>query len=379
MISRPNQRNPLVAFDQKLEYVPFISTFLSISNLFLKYVSIPRYPQREPIKKDYYTYICQKSLLRCAIIAIPIFGNLVIAIYDITTKPAPKLSRRLERSALINPLLRNPSSYTSLPPETKAAVKEAILEEFKNNYRRSLIIKFPELAKEFRTLIDESTFLTPAQKESFLPSLDPIKKLYETEGVVVRMIASPTQTSITYELFSDNTTLERPLSATYIKEGIPIDLFTSGIGFIYDPKELYIANAFKNNALTSCPHYSEGNLRQVPSTRGIPGKLNWKYDSSTGSSFTDYAAGDNTITPIAAKVVRMYEKGQRTLRHNELKIRALAPSDQPLSTAIIGIVINERTLEQMASILRIVKQERPDLPVYTYQPTIGSLTLCPTH
>lgn len=68
-----------IKIDKICDYVPVISTITSSVNLFQKYFVIPKI---EKNKSHYYQYLKNKSTFRSVCLLIPVFGNIVIYIFD---------------------------------------------------------------------------------------------------------------------------------------------------------------------------------------------------------------------------------------------------------------------------------------------------------
>lgn len=71
----------LIDLDIFLDKIPFASTVSNLINLFQKYV----FKKVDPAtinQNRYFKYINEKSISRCVVLLIPVFGNIIIALYD---------------------------------------------------------------------------------------------------------------------------------------------------------------------------------------------------------------------------------------------------------------------------------------------------------
>ena len=71
----------LIKIDQYADYVPFVSTATNLVDLFQKCVLIPRMKPEEIEQSRYYTYLQDKSVMRCITLLVPLFGNGVIILH----------------------------------------------------------------------------------------------------------------------------------------------------------------------------------------------------------------------------------------------------------------------------------------------------------
>lgn len=74
--------NILIKIDQYSDYVPVWSTVTNLIAIFEKYVGNWICCQTSSEDHEYCKYIQDKSYRRCALLLLPIIGNVVIAIYD---------------------------------------------------------------------------------------------------------------------------------------------------------------------------------------------------------------------------------------------------------------------------------------------------------
>lgn len=131
-----NTTNLLVKIDHFCDYVPFVSSATNGVDLFQKYVLFPLMQKSTVQTSHYYKHLDQKSLARCALLLIPIFGNLVIGIYDFTKRKEsnkksipmdvveqnktpsevlPSVTQQKDSSQLVLP----PQAEVSPPPQNK--------------------------------------------------------------------------------------------------------------------------------------------------------------------------------------------------------------------------------------------------------------------
>lgn len=70
-----------VKLDQIADYVPILSTIATVINLFQKFI-VSIVSCFTTINNSYYRYIAKKSYGRCLLVALPVIGNIAVAIYD---------------------------------------------------------------------------------------------------------------------------------------------------------------------------------------------------------------------------------------------------------------------------------------------------------
>lgn len=73
----------LAAIDNVCDYIPIVSSLTNLTDLFMKYVMLPKM-HVEDIENDYYyTHLMQKDNLRYILLSVPLgIGNLLVGIYD---------------------------------------------------------------------------------------------------------------------------------------------------------------------------------------------------------------------------------------------------------------------------------------------------------
>ncbi len=73
----------LIKADKTCDYLPVLSSFSNLVDLFYKYCVSP-FLMETQIKQDrYYYHLDQKSVFRCIILIVPFLGNVIIALYDL--------------------------------------------------------------------------------------------------------------------------------------------------------------------------------------------------------------------------------------------------------------------------------------------------------
>lgn len=105
----------LIKIDTFADYIPVVSTVTNLVDLFFKAVVLPTIEK----KNHYYTHIDDKSVLRCLILLIPILGNLIVAIYDLTREQGitdreialQVIAAELENIGLVGPTLRKDKQF----------------------------------------------------------------------------------------------------------------------------------------------------------------------------------------------------------------------------------------------------------------------------
>ncbi|MBS4168460.1 ankyrin repeat domain-containing protein [Parachlamydia sp. AcF125] len=105
----------LVKADQVSDYIPGISTITNLIDLFQKCVLFTSKQKVNISKSHYYTYLQQKSFARCGALLIPVLGNIIVAVYDLSKS---KNNHKGVRIAAVQPIPPSPSksSQSSCPP-----------------------------------------------------------------------------------------------------------------------------------------------------------------------------------------------------------------------------------------------------------------------
>ncbi len=67
-----------------LDYVPYLGTAKNIMDIFLKCTLVPLMSKETIQTHPYYTHLADKSLARCFVLLVPIFGNISVALYDLS-------------------------------------------------------------------------------------------------------------------------------------------------------------------------------------------------------------------------------------------------------------------------------------------------------
>jgi hypothetical protein len=129
----------LVHFDKVSDYVPVLSTFTNLVDLFQKCV-VMRFMKPEDIQKSYYyTHLKNKEIRVCVALLVPVLGNILVYLYQ-------SIVKKVENNAHVAPLL----APVSVDPKTtlRAAMLDAIKEDSK------AIDKVPaELKKDSKFMI----------------------------------------------------------------------------------------------------------------------------------------------------------------------------------------------------------------------------------
>ena len=234
---------------------------------------------------------------------------------------------------------------------------------------------------------EASTAEPPQTQTELKASFDEIVKLkYKNSGVVIRMLgqnnvltgssnsAKPPQEYMKYEMRMGDG-YGNYLSATYIKEGIPIRNTPGAIGLIYDPDNLYIHHAFKFDGATRY-----GNARLTTSSEN---ERERRYNGQ--KDYSRIGENQRTLYGIAHKVQRMFNKyiitGERScLPWNEVTIGPSENCEKNPKEAIIGVICSESVCqdpEQMSQIRELIDSYKQGLSFYTYDFSKGALTAVP--
>lgn len=82
-----------VKFDVICDYIPLVSTITNLYDLVMKHIAFPMMDE-ETVKGDqFYSYLKDKSTIRCMVSLVPVLGNIAIAIYDENVRYNAALSR----------------------------------------------------------------------------------------------------------------------------------------------------------------------------------------------------------------------------------------------------------------------------------------------
>jgi hypothetical protein len=75
--------NSSIEVDRYYDGIPFVSTLTNLYIIFQKCVLIPVAEAKTScLDNHYFTYLEEKSLLRCIVLLLPILGNLIVYLYD---------------------------------------------------------------------------------------------------------------------------------------------------------------------------------------------------------------------------------------------------------------------------------------------------------
>lgn len=75
--------SPLVSLDTLMDYIPVVSTLTNLVDLFQKCLVVPFMHEKYIHTSHYFTHIKNKSFARCAVLLLPVVGNIVIILYDL--------------------------------------------------------------------------------------------------------------------------------------------------------------------------------------------------------------------------------------------------------------------------------------------------------
>lgn len=78
--------NFFIKTDYICDYIPIISSGSNLIALFQKYVVIPFLSNSSITQKPYYVHLQQKSFFRCVTLLVPVIGNIMIIIYDLSNR-----------------------------------------------------------------------------------------------------------------------------------------------------------------------------------------------------------------------------------------------------------------------------------------------------
>lgn len=89
-----NISNFLVKIDHFCDYFPFVSSITNVVNLFQKCVILPFIDEATILSNHYYKHIDEKSFVRCFLLIIPIVGNILVGIYDLSKKKDDDINKK---------------------------------------------------------------------------------------------------------------------------------------------------------------------------------------------------------------------------------------------------------------------------------------------
>lgn len=86
----------LVRLDVMLDYVPVASTVTNLVDLFQKVLVLPFMDKDYVDSSHYFTHLNEKSFARCVLLLVPVIGNLMVMIYDLSTLKVRSDLKRIE-------------------------------------------------------------------------------------------------------------------------------------------------------------------------------------------------------------------------------------------------------------------------------------------
>lgn len=211
----PSLSSSIVLIDRVMDYVPIISTFTNLIDIFHKYKFTKKENGPQTLQQNhYYKHITEKSYVRCVILLVPFLGNLSIALYDgwhaLRNRPVPPINPIQapeptlapapvpETSTPVVPLPENPAPAPAPEPTTPAIPVLQTASDYRPQNNES---KTTFNARIFQETLQacERGYVTPNQvyvklnhqpmlsqtvTYDQLPSLPPLVKLYKTNFAV---------------------------------------------------------------------------------------------------------------------------------------------------------------------------------------------------
>jgi hypothetical protein len=163
--------------DDVASFIPFASTVTNLVNLFQKCVILPLIEHNmihlNPKFEHYYTYLKNKSFLRCFALLIPFLGNFIVAAYDVDKKwkdkafvlDAVQFDGLLLRQA--NPKLRNDFDIVLAAVKQNGLALQYASEELRKNREivKAAVLQNP-LALAYSELKEDEGFVLELVKEN---------------------------------------------------------------------------------------------------------------------------------------------------------------------------------------------------------------------
>lgn len=75
-----------VKIDNVCDYLPGLSTVTNLVDLFQKCVTLTLISKKTILNNHYFRTLTHKSPLRCIILLIPLFGNILVGVYDFANR-----------------------------------------------------------------------------------------------------------------------------------------------------------------------------------------------------------------------------------------------------------------------------------------------------
>ncbi len=121
----------LVKTDRIFDYIPVFSTVTNLIDIFQKCVILPLMSEEKIKNNHYYTHVKEKNLARCISLLIPVIGNILIALLDVSLKlkivpekvkkEDPKNLRQINVQGINN--IEKQLDYDALPSQHNFAPK----------------------------------------------------------------------------------------------------------------------------------------------------------------------------------------------------------------------------------------------------------------
>ncbi|MGK5595475.1 MAG: DUF4116 domain-containing protein [Parachlamydiaceae bacterium] len=81
-----NINKGFVSLDRVADYIPVVSTISNLTDLFIKTVILPHIKQEKIEKNHYFVHLQEKDLTRSLKLLVPVIGNLIVALKEISKK-----------------------------------------------------------------------------------------------------------------------------------------------------------------------------------------------------------------------------------------------------------------------------------------------------
>jgi hypothetical protein len=90
------------------EYLPVVSTGVNLINIFQKCVIMPCMNKRTIGRSPYYRHLRDKSLMQCAILLVPVVGNIGACQRNQEKQPVPEKRSKLPKKEPVQKLKKEP-------------------------------------------------------------------------------------------------------------------------------------------------------------------------------------------------------------------------------------------------------------------------------
>ncbi|MCB1112325.1 MAG: DUF4116 domain-containing protein [Chlamydiales bacterium] len=165
--------NFFIAADQAADYIPVVSTVSNLVDLFQKTVVISNMKPTTIEKAHYFSHLNKKSKTRCAVLLIPVLGNLAVAIYDFATRRNNKeymlkeIERDVSNAKNLGDKLRNDQEFMKELIQKHPITSKYLGNELRNNKAFMKNLRKEQLPVRKRQTDNPNSFKTRKEMEKY--------------------------------------------------------------------------------------------------------------------------------------------------------------------------------------------------------------------